>query len=923
MEADMMVIDLSGYDDPSTTDVNEAEATIASVVFHHLAPDEEVVSGTGLYVPFLRQDANGTSIGYNSDETGNPLDTNSAHSSALMLAEVPIIYRDGVAYYEFRLDVNEPEGDAALVALERLEIYASTAQATLAAYSAGVDAFGAGFTKVFDLDDGEDRRIDLIGDAAGSGRDDYVVYVPYTAFGSADPAETFVTFFSQFGPNPAENSGFEEWRTQAVAEIDGIKFADVNGDGIQNNGEGGLAGFTLYLDANDNGVFDTGEISTVSGADGSFHFYGLPVGDDPATVVIRELMSGEQLEDYLLTTGDESGAHAVTYSSAGEVAVAVGNMPIIKDFTIAKDMVSITGATDGKADSPGDVIHYLITIANSGNVALTGLTLSDPLADAGSIALLSGDTDNDSALDVGESWIFSAQHTVTQADLDANPDGIFTNVATAEAHYLTALVGPKSDPADAPLAYNPALTVEKSVSLVEGGTPAGEADSAGDVIRYTIAVANSGNITLTDISVTDPDADSGSIAYVSGDDDNDDFLDVGETWLYTAAHTVTQDELDARGDGTGNFVNVATADSAESDPDSDDASVPLVYDPSVDLEKWVSVDGINFFDADSPTGPIADLVAPVTFRITVENTGNVTLTGLELTDTLTDLSGATLYLDANHNNLQDDGDIVVTELAPGEQGILFYTMPFEAGQHVNVATVTTAEGATASDAAHYFGLVNDGPGVRTPGFWSNLGAGFWDGKDGLPKQAGKPGFADRELLYAVDSNGNGAVDAGDQKGFLIGDYNLDGITNAGEDTIFVALALAQQLIDASQKDQQDGRWMLGRDVVATWLNYLAGNNIGDADDPMSPTSLLNDAIDWFQTFADANHDDIMDLAKAGAIKTNSASWNQPGDAGYGDYIAAATLHSELDQYNNIGSTSGGSYAGDADSLAFLFALNQL
>ena len=82
----------------------------------------------------------------------------------------------------------------------------------------------------------------------------------------------------------------------------------------------------------------------------------------------------------------------------------------------------------------------------------------------------------------------------------------------------------------------------------------------GDVIHYTITVANTGNMTLTGVVVTDPNADAGSI--VRGADvvgDNDGLLEVGETWSYTAAHTVTQAEIDGNGGGDGDLDNTATA----------------------------------------------------------------------------------------------------------------------------------------------------------------------------------------------------------------------------------------------------------------------------------------------------------------------------------------------------------------------------
>ena len=72
------------------------------------------------------------------------------------------------------------------------------------------------------------------------------------------------------------------------------------------------------------------------------------------------------------------------------------------------------------------------------------------------------------------------------------------------------------------------------------------------MINYTITVANTGNVTLTGVTVTDPFADPGrscATPRLVGDEDN--LLEVGETWGYTATHTVTQAEIDAGGNFDG------------------------------------------------------------------------------------------------------------------------------------------------------------------------------------------------------------------------------------------------------------------------------------------------------------------------------------------------------------------------------------
>lgn len=76
------------------------------------------------------------------------------------------------------------------------------------------------------------------------------------------------------------------------ASISGTVFTDANANGKQDNGETGLAGVTVYLDANNDGTLEGSELRTVTDSKGGFSFAGLPAGN----YVIRQVPPAGELQ---------------------------------------------------------------------------------------------------------------------------------------------------------------------------------------------------------------------------------------------------------------------------------------------------------------------------------------------------------------------------------------------------------------------------------------------------------------------------------------------------------------------------------------------------------------------------------------------------------------------------------------------------
>ena len=981
--------DVTG-DGVQDADITPAESfvDIGGVIFTDAA---NTGSGTGNYNTFLAiSDNDGTEEGFNSDDTPgiDPSNANIDHAKThtVKLSDLVIVTVEGVQYYEFRVDLNESNSDPnAQISLDQFKLFSSS--------NGAIEDKTTLFSQnvIYDMDAGGNVSV-LLSDAesSGSGNDDYAVLVPITEFAGLDPTTTYVYLYVEMGaadpvaPDTWDATAtFEEWNLQNGVTLVGTKFEDLDGDGVRDTGEGPIEGVTIFIDANQNGNFDVGERSTLTDAQGNYTFFGVATGQ---TIWIDEVVPDGATQ----TTGDHETV-VIGDETPGTTLVVdpIGNFMPNPAISITKD-----ASVDGDcADTVGELITYTIVLDNTGNVSLDTVVLTDAFEGGSEETLTvtgdanlngtldvgevwrSGDTGGDNVMGVNETWTYTYVRAVTQEQIDSDGGGDSTldNLATANAEQINSSVAADevTDDASVDVCQDPELGIDKTASV-----PDDCADVVGELVSYTILVSNEGNVGLENVVVTDDFADAGSIdndadddGIIDGDTDEDGILDVGETWTYTAFHTVTQDDIDNNGnydsdaDGINDVLrNVATANAdavttgEAAQEVTDDATVDVCQDPAIDLEKLVSVDSTDgtdgtFVDADTALGPEnVNIGTPVWFMVTVENTGNVTLTDVDIVDnnTTTGLPGTFFDLVVDGALTQDaidnfgatlegdtdaDGDLDV-----GETWTITYNQAFDPGNHVNEATVTaeattTAEEVTDSDLAHYFSLVNEGPGVRTPGFWQNPNNGgqFWDGIVGNEKNAGQECFADGELLYAVDSNNDGVINGSDAKGLLVGDYNGDGLTNAGEDTLFISYNDARSLINASNKQLNglsgDGKFMLGRDMVATWLNYLAGNNIGDAADTESPKHYLDDSIDWMQIYsgntAGGNSETFDSLKLSGpAIKTSSSIWK---DDQSGFDHSAAEMHAALDYYNNTGQTEPGGtiYAHDCDDENFVLAIHAI
>ena len=267
---------------------------------------------------------------------------------------------------------------------------------------------------------------------------------------------------------------------------------------------------------------------------------------------------------------------------------------------------------------------------------------------------------------VSETAIYTAQFiinaTAYNAEFIAN-----TVTVTADAIGLTGNVSDTSDDGDdtdgnteddptiTVMTPQSAVEVTKTFTVIDDGNPD---ITVGDIVRFNIAVENTGNAPLSGLTIEDVLKDgNGNVLpmtdgpyYVSGTlSSTAGNLKIGEVGTYVAFYTINQQAYDST-----KISNVATAtassaygtnDAVDVSDDGNDADGNTTDDPTeviitsqarVNVEKTASV--FDNGDGFTNTGDTINYVIKVT------NNGISQLSSVTLTDVLTDNASNTLTL---------------------------------------------------------------------------------------------------------------------------------------------------------------------------------------------------------------------------------------------------------------------------------------
>lgn len=380
---------------------------------------------------------------------------------------------------------------------------------------------------------------------------------------------------------------------------------------------------------------------------------------------------GKGLENTATATATDVAGTDVTDEDSSKVAI-----------NLAPEIVVDKSVTPQTFSAVGDVLDYTITVTNTGNVSVIAGQMSDPLLTRTRPDGTAGTITCDAyQLAPGKVATCTGSYTVTQQDLDY---GRVPNTATATATDTAGTPVRAQDSVQATAVKKPAMTLDKSADP-------GTVTAVGQTITYTMAATNTGNVTLSNVFLSDPlpglslplqctiTAPDGSTRAGSGPVS----LAPGEVKTCTATRSATQADIDA-----GSVTNTAKVVADGLTPVTDQATVTATQQPGLTTTKTVGQ--ANY----SAVGQV------LTYFIGVTNTGNTTVKNVQLAESIPTeqvtcspalgsslVSGETMHCTVTHKVTQADLD--ATQIS---------NIATASGTDPNGQTVTAPSGPAVSTA---------------------------------------------------------------------------------------------------------------------------------------------------------------------------------------------------------------------------------
>ena len=207
---------------------------------------------------------------------------------------------------------------------------------------------------------------------------------------------------------------------------------------------------------------------------------------------------------------------------------------ICSDVPDERPAIDIEKSTNGvDADVPtgpfiqvDDTVNWTYVVTNRGNVPLSNVIVTDNRIGVNPV-YVSGDTNGDRVLQVGEVWTYRATGIAVA--------GQYANIGTVVG---TPPSGPNVSDVD-PSHYfgitpdETEINIEKYTNGFDADLPTGPQVPVGGAVTWTYVITNPNTIPLYNIKVNDNRAGVVPV-YISGDVNGDNVLQSGEIWTYRA-----------------------------------------------------------------------------------------------------------------------------------------------------------------------------------------------------------------------------------------------------------------------------------------------------------------------------------------------------------------------------------------------------